>query len=111
MFRRIVIDEVHCVSTWGRDFRKEYQNLGFLKKVFPKVPILALTATASSEIKEDIVKQLGIKGCYYFESSFNRPNLIYSVREKEISKVVDDIAEIINSHHHQCGIVYCTTRK
>lgn len=78
-----MIDEVHCVSSWGKDFRIEYENLSTLKKRFPETPILALTATVTEVVKQDIISKLGIEGCFFFQSSFNRPNLYYEVRNKD----------------------------
>ena len=75
--KRFVIDEVHCVSTWGKDFRAEYENLSSIKRKFPNTPILALTATVTEVVKQDIINRLRIQNCYYFQSSFNRPNLYY----------------------------------
>lgn len=68
---------MHCVSTWGKQFRQDYENLSILKKNYPKTPILGLTATVTENIKQDIINRLGIRNCYYFQSSFNRPNLFY----------------------------------
>lgn len=81
---RFVIDEVHCVSHWGQDFRKDYLHLDILKKRFPTCPILGLTATATVKVKDDIAKRLGITNkVIYFQSSFNRPNLLYEIRDKK----------------------------
>ena len=78
---RIVIDEVHCASQWGHDFRPDYKILGILKRQFPGVPILCLTATATSKVLEDVKKILGLQKNYVlFQASFNRPNLFYEVR-------------------------------
>ena len=74
---RFVIDEVHCVSHWGQDFRKDYLHLDILKKRFPRIPILGLTATATQKVKDDMAKRLGLKSAVSFQSSFNRPNLMY----------------------------------
>ncbi|KAI7730557.1 hypothetical protein M8C21_006305, partial [Ambrosia artemisiifolia] len=75
LLARIVIDEAHCVSQWGHDFRPDYQGLGILKQKFPKIPVLALTATATASVKEDVVQALGLVDCIIFRQSFNRPNL------------------------------------
>jgi superfamily II DNA helicase RecQ len=78
------------VSHWGQDFRKDYLHLDILKKRFPKVPILGLTATATEKVKEDMAKRLGItKKVIYFQSSFNRPNLVYEIRDKKAIKNID----------------------
>ena len=80
---RFVIDEVHCVSSWGADFRSDYLELKQLKKNYPRVPILGLTATASQAVKTDICDKLGISNeVCYFQNSFNRPNLVYEIRNK-----------------------------
>lgn len=72
---RVVIDEAHCVSQWGHDFRKDYTRLSFFKQKYPGVPLLALTATATPRVQHDVVAQLGIASCLVFRNSFNRPNL------------------------------------
>ena len=111
---RFVIDEVHCVSHWGQDFRKDYLHLDMLKKKFPLVPLLCLTATATVRVKEDIVKRLGIQNrVVYFKSSFNRPNLIYEIRDKStIKDVNEDLVSLIRTRFkNQSGIIYCISRK
>ena len=75
-----MIDEVHCTSQWGHDFRPDYKILGILKRQFPGVPILGLTATATSKVVDDVKKILGLQqNCVFFKASFNRPNLFYEV--------------------------------
>ncbi|PWN24308.1 ATP-dependent DNA helicase [Microstroma glucosiphilum] len=109
---RFVIDEAHCVSQWGHDFRPDYAALGKLREQFPDVPMMAMTATANLRVKTDVVASLKIKDCRVFESSFNRPNLRYEVRDKSGKTVVADIAKFIQaSHKGQCGIVYCLSRR
>ena len=84
---RFVIDESHCVSEWGKDFRPQYLNLNCLRKDFPSVPIMALTATASSSVREDVVQKLQMRDPEVFQCSFNRPNLIFEVKEKQDPKM------------------------
>ena len=94
---RFVIDEVHCVSHWGQDFRKDYLNLKMLKQKYSKVPILGLTATATVKVKDDIADRLGIAhDVIYFQSSFNRTNLLYEIRDKKQYKnVEEDIVQLL----------------
>ena len=110
---RIVIDEAHCVSQWGHDFRPDYKLLGEVRQQFPGVPVIALTATATENVKIDVIHNLGIKNCETFSQSFNRPNLNYEVRSKTKAKdVLDSIANTINtSYRGQSGIIYCLSRK
>ncbi|KVH91539.1 DNA helicase, ATP-dependent, RecQ type [Cynara cardunculus var. scolymus] len=111
----IAIDEAHCCSQWGHDFRPDYKNLGILKTQFPDVPLVALTATATKKVQLDLMAMLNIPKCIKFVSTVNRPNLFYMVREKSsVGKVViDDIAEFIQSSYtnNESGIVYCFSRK
>ena len=110
---RMVIDEAHCVSQWGHDFRPDYKLLGDVRKRFPKTPVMALTATATENVKVDVIHNLGINGCQVFTRSFNRPNLYYEVRAKGKGKQdLEEIAELIRTKYlKQTGIVYCLARK
>lgn len=110
LLARIVIDEAHCVSQWGHDFRPDYQGLGILKQKFQNTPVLALTATATASVKEDVVQALGLINCIVFRQSFNRPNLRYSVIPKT-KKCLDEIDKFIKENHFdECGIIYCLSR-
>lgn len=110
---RIVIDEAHCVSQWGHDFRPDYKLLGEVRQHFPGVPVMALTATATKTVKVDVIHNLKIQGCEVLTQSFNRPNLTYEIRSKGKSKdVLLDIATTIkSSYRNQSGIIYCLSRQ
>lgn len=113
LLARIVIDEAHCVSQWGHDFRPDYKSLGEICKEFHGVPLMALTATATENVKVDIIHNLRMEDCEIFTQSFNRPNLYYEVRRKKGKEnLLDPITEIIkSSYRNQCGIIYCLSRK
>ena len=102
------IDEAHCISEWGHDFRPDYRNLRTLRESFPRVPIIALTATATPRVREDIVKQLALKDPQIFISSFNRPNLSYEVIPKKNSLGV--IISLLSEYKEQSAIIYCFSR-
>ena len=110
---RIVIDEAHCVSQWGHDFRPDYKLLGEVRQQFRGVPVMALTATATENVKVDVIHNLGMQKCEVFTQSFNRPNLTYEVRSKGKAKdVLESMAQTINtSYKNQSGIVYCLSRQ
>ena len=104
------IDEAHCISEWGHDFRPEYRRIRPIVNEIGKAPIIALTATATDKVRSDIKKNLGILDATEFKSSFNRPNLYYEVRPK--TKAVDkDIIKFIKQHPGKSGIIYCLSRK
>ena len=113
-FAQIVIDEAHCCSQWGHDFRPDYNALGILRVQFPATKILALTATATKKVREDVMSILRIENCELFRSSFNRPNLVYEVRPKpaQAEAHMDDIASLIKQKYpRHAGIIYCFSRK
>ncbi len=104
------VDEAHCISEWGHDFRPEYRNIRKLIEAIGKRPIIALTATATPKVQHDIQKNLGMIGATVFKSSFNRPNLYYEVRPK--TKDIDrDIIRFIRDNEGKSGIIYCLSRK
>ena len=105
----IAVDEAHCISEWGHDFRPEYRQLSQLRPLFPGVPMMALTATATARVREDIVEQLHLREPSRFVASFNRPNLTYRVVTK--AKPSRQVLEFLRARPRESGIVYCQSRK
>ncbi|NXI73460.1 BLM protein, partial [Anseranas semipalmata] len=111
LLARFVIDEAHCVSQWGHDFRKDYKRLNMLRKKFHSVPMMALTATANPRVQKDIQNQLEMLKPQVFTMSFNRHNLKYDVLPKKPKRVAMDCLEWIKKYHpHDSGIIYCLSR-
>ncbi|KAG8438535.1 hypothetical protein GDO86_004920 [Hymenochirus boettgeri] len=111
---RIAVDEVHCCSQWGHDFRPDYKALGILKRQFPNAPLIGLTATATSHVLKDAQKILCVQKSLTFTASFNRPNLFYEVRLKPSNSkdFIEDIVQLINSRYKgKSGIIYCFSQK
>ena len=106
----VAIDEAHCISEWGHDFRPEYRNLRHVIKQLGDVPIIGLTATATPKVQEDILKNLDMVSANTFKASFNRPNLYYEVRTKT-KNIESDIIRFIKQHKGKSGIIYCLSRK
>lgn len=104
------VDEAHCISEWGHDFRPEYRKLSALRERFKNVPWSAFTATATSRVKEDITRQLGLKNPAIFVADFYRPNLHYRVEPRIKGEIVSQVAEVLQNHKGESGIVYCFKR-
>ena len=106
----VAIDEAHCISEWGHDFRPEYRNLKHIIEQIDDVPVIGLTATATEKVQEDILKTLGISDATKFKASFNRSNLFYEVRPKT-KDVEKDIIRFVKQREGKSGIIYCLSRK
>ncbi len=106
----VAIDEAHCISEWGHDFRPEYRNLRNIIKLLGNIPIIGLTATATPKVQEDILKNLEMSNANTFKASFNRPNLFYEVRTKT-KNIESDIIRFIKQHKGKSGVIYCLSRK
>jgi len=105
----IAIDEAHCISEWGHDFRPEYRQLKLLKEDFPKTPLVALTATAIPEVQKDIITQLKLANPKIYKASFNRENLFYQVKPKD--NAYHQLLQYLKNHKRDSGIIYCYSRK
>jgi ATP-dependent DNA helicase RecQ len=107
----MAVDEAHCISEWGHDFRPEYRNLkSIVNRLGDGIPIIGLTATATPKVQEDVIKNLGITGATVFKASFNRPNLYYEVRPKT-QNIDADIIRFVKQNSGKSGIIYCLSRK
>ena len=107
--RLIAIDEAHCISEWGHDFRPEYRQIADLREHFPQVPFMALTATATERVRTDIVTHLKLRDPRRYVASFNRPNLTYRVLAK--NKPYDQLLDFLRARRRESGIIYCQSRK
>ncbi len=105
----IAIDEAHCVSTWGHDFRPEYRQLGSLREIFPNVTIAAFTATATEQVRYDIAEQLQLKNPQMLIGSFDRPNIVYKVRPRKT--ILKQVCDVLDRHKGESGIIYCIRRR
>ena len=107
--KQVAIDEAHCISEWGHDFRPEYRQLAELRPLLPGVPFMALTATATQRVREDIVRLLALHEPRCYTASFNRPNLTYKILPKE--KPSEQVVRWVKDRPEECGIIYCHSRK
>ncbi len=104
----LAVDEAHCISEWGHDFRPEYRQIAKLRKLLPDIPVIALTATATERVRTDIITHLKLREPEIFVASFNRPNLTYRVVPKD--QPLKQIIDFVRKREHECGIIYCATR-
>ncbi len=107
--RRFAVDEAHCISEWGHDFRPEYRQIVRLRELFPAIPVMALTATATERVRQDIVTQLRLRNPAQYTASFNRPNLTYRVQPK--AQAYRQVLEYVLDRPQENGIIYCQSRK
>lgn len=105
----ITIDEAHCVSEWGHDFRPDYMEIFSVRKLFPKATMIALTATATEQVKKDIIKNLGLKKPEIFTTSFDRKNIFLEVQPKKSGE--SQVIDFLKNHKDESGIIYCTSRR
>jgi RecQ family ATP-dependent DNA helicase len=110
MLAMFAIDEAHCISNWGLNFRKSYRRLDLLKKTFRDVPMIALTATATPKVRKDIIDTLGLKNPKVFVSTFNRPEIMYEFRI-DVRDSEKDLCDFLQDHANECGIIYARTKK
>lgn len=108
---RVVVDEAHCVSNWGHDFRPDYKELKLFKREYPDIPMMALTATASSQVIMDIIHNLELNEPLFLKQSFNRTNLFYEVRKKSKNSIFEMIGEMKSKYKNQTGIIYCHSKR
>lgn len=112
MLARIVVDEAHCVSSWGHDFRPDYKGLSYFKQQYPNIPIMALTATANEKVRMDIIHNLGMNDPMLLKQSFNRTNLFYDVKWKTSISYMEWIKDFINNKHRgHTGVIYCHSKQ
>jgi ATP-dependent DNA helicase RecQ len=104
----LAIDEAHCISEWGHDFRPEYRQIAKLRSLLPQVPVMALTATATGRVREDIIQHLQLRDPAIFVASFNRPNLSYRVIPKD--QPAKQVIDFVRQREHESGIIYCASR-
>ncbi|KAG8059242.1 hypothetical protein GUJ93_ZPchr0002g23732 [Zizania palustris] len=107
----VAVDEAHCISSWGHDFRPSYRKLSSLRNQFPDIPILALTATAVPKVQKDVISSLCLRNPVILRASFNRPNIFYEVRYKDLlDDTYSDISDLLKSSGNVCSIIYCLER-